>query len=122
MYHFVKETYCQTKTSPKQNKIMHTLYNTHIYSIYFYVIKQMSLLFIFIFFVLFCLSSGELIKRWGRVPFLPGPAPPPLLVCVHLSAFTQCCRSFLLLYVCLSCVCMHACCKILLGFFNISRQ
>lgn len=30
---------------------------------------------------MFDLFPGELIKRWGRVPFLPGPAAPPLLVC-----------------------------------------
>lgn len=24
---------------------------------------------------------GEVIKMWGRVPFAPGPSPPPLLVC-----------------------------------------
>lgn len=24
---------------------------------------------------------GELIKRWGRVPFLSGPTPPPMKVC-----------------------------------------
>lgn len=30
---------------------------------------------------------GEIIKMWGRVPFAPGPAPPPLLVTVtHLSS------------------------------------
>lgn len=26
---------------------------------------------------------GEIMKIWGRVPFTPGPAPPPLQVCVH---------------------------------------
>ncbi len=27
---------------------------------------------------------GEIMKIWGRVPFTPGPAPPPLQVCVVL--------------------------------------
>lgn len=26
---------------------------------------------------------GEVIKMWGRVPFAPGPSPPPLLVSKH---------------------------------------
>uniref|UniRef100_A0A665TRN8 GYF domain-containing protein n=1 Tax=Echeneis naucrates TaxID=173247 RepID=A0A665TRN8_ECHNA len=26
---------------------------------------------------------GEIMKIWGRVPFTPGPAPPPLQVCIH---------------------------------------
>lgn len=25
---------------------------------------------------------GEVIKMWGRVPFAPGPSPPPLLVSI----------------------------------------
>ena len=27
-----------------------------------------------------CIFSGDIIKRWGRVPFLPGPTPPPFMV------------------------------------------
>lgn len=26
-------------------------------------------------------ALGEIMKIWGRVPFTPGPAPPPLQVC-----------------------------------------
>lgn len=29
---------------------------------------------------------GEVIKMWGRVPFAPGPSPPPLLVSTVCSA------------------------------------
>ena len=33
-----------------------------------------------------CLLVGELIKHWGRVPFLPGQSPPPAMV----SSVCQC--------------------------------
>lgn len=29
---------------------------------------------------------GEVIKMWGRVPFAPGPSPPPLLVSIPFLA------------------------------------
>ena len=37
---------------------------------------------------------GELIKRWGRVPFLPGQSPPPAVVswfCYSLILHLACC-------------------------------
>ncbi len=30
---------------------------------------------------------GELIKRWGRVPFLPGPTPPPIKVSSFIISY-----------------------------------
>lgn len=32
---------------------------------------------------------GEVIKMWGRVPFAPGPSPPPLLVSTHFLCRIQ---------------------------------
>ena len=32
---------------------------------------------------------GELIKRWGRVPFLSGPTPPPLKVQLIFLKYTR---------------------------------
>ena len=33
---------------------------------------------------------GELIKRWGRVPFLSGPTPPPLKVSYFANIMGHC--------------------------------
>lgn len=30
-----------------------------------------------------CDLAGEIIKQWGRVPFIPGPQPPPYKVIRH---------------------------------------
>lgn len=32
---------------------------------------------------------GDVIKMWGRVPFAPGPSPPPLLVSIHIQSCTE---------------------------------
>ncbi|KAG9335523.1 hypothetical protein JZ751_004550 [Albula glossodonta] len=46
---------------------------------------------------------GDVIKMWGRVPFAPGPSPPPLLVSQPppqlLSRGPTCCHLFMLVYL-----------------------
>lgn len=36
--------------------------------------------------MVYCSIIGEVIKRWGRVPFIPGPPLPPILASVSIAA------------------------------------
>ena len=57
---------------------------------------------------------GEIIKIWGRVPFTPGPAPPPILVsklkvCMHVVLHSPHPGCHQMSYILIVCVCVGGC-------------